>query len=71
MTSLAPFAGELKRSVTLEDVERLLEIKIRRISRYDINRQQKELRDIEKAISKIKKQLKDMVAFTIGSYNFV
>ena len=66
LSSLEPFAGELKRPVTHEDVERLLEIKIRRISRYDINRQQKELRDIEKAISKIKKHLKDMIAFTIG-----
>nr|WP_321467594.1 DNA topoisomerase IV subunit A [uncultured Desulfobulbus sp.] len=63
--SLQPFADELKRPVTMEDVERLLEIKIRRISRYDINRQQKELREIEKAIAKIRKYLKDMVGFTI------
>lgn len=63
--SLLPFADELKRGVTVEDVERLLEIKIRRISRYDINRQLKELRDIEKAIAQIKKHLTDMVKFTI------
>ncbi len=63
--SLLPFADELKRAVTVEDVERLLEIKIRRISRYDINRQLKELRDIEKAIAQIKKHLTDMVKFTI------
>lgn len=63
--SLEPFAGELKRAITADDVERLLEIKIRRISRYDINRQLKELRDIEKAISQIKKHLQDMVGFTI------
>ncbi|MBM9614941.1 DNA topoisomerase IV subunit A [Desulfobulbus rhabdoformis] len=66
ITALEPFAGEFKREVTLEDVERLLEIKIRRISRYDINRQQKELRDIEKNIRKIKKHLKDMVAYTVN-----
>jgi topoisomerase-4 subunit A len=64
--SLEPFAGELRRPITAEDVERLLEIKIRRISRYDINRQHKELRDIEKAISQIKKNLKDMIGFTIA-----
>jgi topoisomerase IV subunit A len=46
--SLVPFAEQLRRKITTEDVERLLEIKIRRISRYDINRQEKELRDIEK-----------------------
>ncbi len=64
--SLAPFAKELQRAVTTEDIERLLEIKIRRISRYDINRQQKELRDIEKEIATISKNLSDMVGYTIG-----
>lgn len=64
--SLAPFAEELQRKITTEDVERLLEIKIRRISRYDIDRQKKELRDIEKQIAQVKEHLTDMVAFTIG-----
>ncbi len=64
--ALMAFAKELERAVTGEDIERLLEIKIRRISRYDINRQQKELRDIEKAIATITKHLTDMVAYTIG-----
>ena len=64
--SLAPYAEELQRKINTEDVERLLEIKIRRISRYDINRQEKELREIEKAIAQIKTHLTDMVGFTIG-----
>ncbi|WP_028579134.1 DNA topoisomerase IV subunit A [Desulfogranum japonicum] len=63
---LKPFADELKRAVSKEDIERLLEIKIRRISRYDINKQQKELREIEKNIRSVKNKLKDMVGFTIG-----
>lgn len=63
---LAPFAGELQRKVTTEDIERLLEIKIRRISRYDINRQLKELKDIEKNIKHIKKELEDIIGFTIN-----
>ena len=64
--SLLPFAEELQRKVTTDDIERLLEIKIRRISRYDINRQEKELKQIEKSIKHIKNDLKDMVAFTIN-----
>ncbi len=64
--SLGPFAEELQRPVSTEDIERLLDIKIRRISRYDIARQQKELRAIEKEIATIGKQLTDMVAYTIG-----
>jgi topoisomerase IV subunit A len=64
--ALAPYAEELQRKITTEDVERLLEIKIRRISRYDINRQEKELREIEKAIAQIKTHLTDMIGFSIG-----
>lgn len=63
--SLLPFAGELQRPVTDRDIEQLLEIRIRRISRYDINRQQKELRDIEREIAGVTKSLADMVGYTI------
>lgn len=65
--SLKNFTKELKRPVTTEDIERLLEIRIKRISRYDINRQKKEIKAIRSEISAIKKNLKDMVGFT-GRY---
>lgn len=64
--ALAPYAEELQRKITNEDVERLLEIKIRRISRYDINRQEKELREIERVIAQTKQHLTDMVGYTIS-----
>jgi len=64
--SLVPFAGELVRAVTREDIEKLLEIRIKRISRYDINRQHKEIRDIRKEIASIEKSLKDTVGYTIS-----
>jgi len=63
--ALFPFADQLIRKVTKEDVERLLEIKIKRISRYDINKQQKEIQTLEKAIAAIEKHLEDMVGFTV------
>jgi topoisomerase-4 subunit A len=62
--ALFPFSDELIRKVTKEDIERLLEIKIKRISRYDINKQQKEIQAIEKAIAAIDRYLQDMVGFT-------
>jgi len=65
-SALQPFAGELVRDVTREDIERLLEIKIKRISRYDINRQLKEIKAIERAIKTIEKSLRDMVGFTVS-----
>ena len=41
--SLKPFLKILEQPVTKEDIERLLEIRIKRICRYDIDRQAKEV----------------------------
>jgi topoisomerase-4 subunit A len=64
--SLLPFRGQLVRDVTREDIERLLEIRIKRISRYDINKKKKDIKEIRGRIKEIETSLKDMVAFTIG-----
>ncbi|MFP3983074.1 MAG: DNA topoisomerase IV subunit A [Desulfurivibrionaceae bacterium] len=61
--SLKPFRDRLVRDVTRKDIDRLLEIHIRRISRYDINKKLKEIKDIEKKIRKIEKDLADVVAY--------
>lgn len=63
--ALEPFTGELLRAVTKDDIERLLEIKIKRISRYDINKQQKEINEIRGEIKTISTHLQDMVGYTI------
>ncbi len=65
-TSLEPFTKELLRSVTQEDVERLLEIKIKRISRYDIDRQAREIQAIRKEIQALREHLKDVVKYSIN-----
>ena len=41
-----PFRKQLRRDVTLDDVEQLLQIKIRRISRFDIERNKEEIEGI-------------------------
>ncbi len=64
--ALVPYADELIRKVTKNDIERLLEIRIKRISRYDINKQQKEITSLEKSIAVIEKHLKDMVLYTMN-----
>lgn len=63
--SLLPFRKKLVRDVTIEDIERLLEIRIKRISRYDINKKKKDIRDIRSRIKEIETSLKDMVGFSI------
>ena len=65
-TAMAPYADRLEREITKEDVERLLEIRIRRISRYDINRQKKELQEIAQAIRTTEKQLQNLVSYAVS-----
>lgn len=64
-TSLVAYKDQLIRPVTKEDIEKLLEIRIKRISRFDINKQQKEINEIRKNMKEIRHSLKDMVGFTI------
>ena len=64
--SFTAFAGELQRPTTKDDIERLLEIRIKRISRFDIERQKKEIREIEKNIRAVEKALRDTVGHTIA-----
>ena len=64
--SLVPFRKKLLRDVTPEDIERLLEIKIRRISKYDFIKKQKDIRLLRKKIKAIQVHLQDMVVFTIN-----
>ncbi len=66
LTGFEPFADQIKRDVTTEDVERLLKIPIRRISLYDINKAKKEMDEIKTRLKEIKKQLSDLVAYAIS-----
>ncbi len=66
---LKPFAEELEKDVSPEDIERLLQIRIKRISQWDINKQKREIRSIRSDIKQIEKNLKDMVGFTINYIN--
>jgi topoisomerase-4 subunit A len=64
--SLAEFESKLIKPVIKEDIERLLEIRIKRISRFDIDRQRKDIKDIKNSIKEVQKKLKDIVGFAIN-----
>ncbi|HQJ06821.1 MAG TPA: DNA gyrase subunit A, partial [Spirochaetota bacterium] len=53
------------RELKTEDVERLLEIKIRRISRFDIENHKKNMDDIVRRLDLVKERLKDVVKYAI------
>lgn len=62
---LKPYAKQVARTVTDEDVETLLKIPIRRISLYDINRVQREMREMNDRLKEIKKHLVALVAYAV------
>jgi topoisomerase-4 subunit A len=64
--SLEPFHDQLLRVPTHEDREKLLNIPIRRISRFDLDKNQEEIAATESALAKIEKELKNIKKFTIA-----
>ena len=65
LDGFVPFAGEIRRKVTEEDVERLLRIPIRRISRYDIEKARKEIEEINARLKEIKHHLGTIIDYAI------
>ena len=62
---LNKFKDLLKREITVKDIEHLLAIPIRRISRFDMNRNKKDIDEILKAIKEIEKNLNSIIRFSI------
>lgn len=62
---LKPFKKKLKREVTEEDLVRLTEIKIKRISKFDSFKADEEIKGLEKDIEETDKNLKALTRYTI------
>jgi topoisomerase IV subunit A len=62
---LKPFKKLLKREVTEDDLVRLTEIKIKRISKFDSFKADEEIKSLEKAIEDTEKNLRNLTKFTI------
>jgi topoisomerase-4 subunit A len=62
---LKPFKKLLKREVTEDDLVRLTEIKIKRISKFDSFKADEEIKSLEKAIDETEKNLRNLTKFTI------
>ena len=65
---LEPFKKQLRREVTIEDVQRLTELKFIRISRYDSEKADNEIKQIEKDIKQTKHDLEHLTEFTIAYF---
>ncbi len=62
---LKPFKKLLLREVTEDDIVRLTEIKIKRISKYDKFKADEILKGIEDAIAEVEKNLRNLTRYTI------
>jgi topoisomerase-4 subunit A len=60
-----PFRKELRRDITLDDVERLLQIKIRRISQFDIDKNRQEIENVLKEEAQVRDNLVHLRAFVV------
>ena len=61
-----PFTEELYRPIDDEDVERLLKIPIRRISLFDIEKNRKDIEEINAAIAQVDHNLANIVEYAEG-----
>ena len=65
---LKPFTKHLKRNVNEDDIVRLTEIKIKRISKFDIEKAILKIQSIEEELDKIKFNLDNLTDFAISYF---
>jgi topoisomerase-4 subunit A len=62
---LEPYKKLLMREVSQEDIIKLTEIKIKRISRYDVKRADEHIKGLEEEMKEVKNHLENLVSYTI------
>ncbi len=65
---LKPFTKHLKRAVTEDDIVRLTEIRIKRISKFDIDKAQEKIEALEGEIAQVKHHLENLIDFAIAYF---
>ena len=65
---LKPHIGHLKRTITEEDIVRLTDIRIKRISKFDIDKAQQKIDALEDRIAELIHHLKNLIQFAIDYF---
>ena len=66
---IKPYIGHLKRPVVEEDLVRLTEIRIKRISKFDIDKAQQRIEALEEDIAAVKYNLDHLIDFAIDYFS--
>ena len=61
-----PFKKELIRDLVDADVEKLLQVRIRRISLFDINKHREEMEKTKAELEEVRKNLKNLTKYVVG-----
>ena len=65
---LQPHIKHLKRKVTEDDIVRLTEIRIKKISKFDIDKAKQHIESLEDKIATVKKDLENLIEFAIDYF---
>ncbi|WP_299274786.1 DNA gyrase/topoisomerase IV subunit A [uncultured Psychroserpens sp.] len=65
---LKPHVKHLKRAITVEDITRLTEIRIKRISKFDIDKAQQKIDALEDQIAEVKHHLANLIDYAIAYF---
>ena len=65
---LQPHIKHLKRAITEEDIVRLTEIRIKRISKFDIDKAQQKIDALEEQIAEVKHHLEHLIDYAIAYF---
>ncbi|MFP4489376.1 MAG: DNA gyrase/topoisomerase IV subunit A, partial [Bacteroidales bacterium] len=67
-TGLEPFKPKLKRDVTRDDIIKLTEIKIKRISKYDVKKADEHIKGLETELDEVINHLANIIPFAINYF---
>ncbi|HPM88544.1 MAG TPA: DNA gyrase/topoisomerase IV subunit A, partial [Bacteroidales bacterium] len=65
---LKPFRKKLLRDITREDIIQLTEIKIKRISKYDVKKADEHIKGLETELDEVKNHLRNIIPFAINYF---
>lgn len=65
---LKPFRKRLLRDVTREDIIKLTEIRIKRISKFDVKKADEHIKGLEVELEEVKNHLKNIIPYTINYF---